>query len=89
MTVGQTSAPSSVTLTNGAAKTLIIRGTAIGLDFFIVNTTCSSVLNAGQSCTYLLSFRPLSAGTKSQTFKITDNINSPQKVQLHGVGQRR
>jgi hypothetical protein len=87
--VGQTSAPSTVTLSNGAAKTLIIRGTAIGLDFVVVNTTCSSLLNAGASCDYLISFRPRSAGTKSRVFKVTDNINSPQKVLLHGVGQRR
>ena len=86
--MGQTSAASIVTLSNGTGSKLTIKSTAVGLDFIIVNTTCSSVLNAGQSCNYLVSFRPRSAGTKSEVFRVTDNINSPQKVQLHGIGQR-
>jgi hypothetical protein len=53
--------------------------------FVVVSKTCSSTLNAGQPCDYLISFRPRSTGTKSEVFKVSDNINSPQKVQLHGV----
>jgi hypothetical protein len=88
VTVGQISAPSTVTLTNGATKTLKIRGTAIGTNYIVVGTTCASTLAAGQSCDYLLSFHPLGAGTKNQVFTVRDSINSPQKVQLHGIGQR-
>lgn len=87
--VGQSSGSQTVTLTNGAAKKLAISGTAIGVDFRVVSTTCSSALNAGQSCDYMVSFQPLRAGTKSEVFKVTDSAhNSPQKVKLHGVGQR-
>jgi hypothetical protein len=68
---------------------LTIRGTAIGRDFQIVSTTCSSTLAAGKSCNYMVGFEPQSAGTKSEALRVADNINSPQRVQLHGIGQRR
>jgi hypothetical protein len=87
---GQSSAPSSVTLSNGSGNKLTIRGTVIGIDYKVVSTTCSSTLNAGQSCNYMVSFRPLSAGTKNEQFRVFDSAgNSPQKVQLNGLGTRR
>jgi hypothetical protein len=37
----------------------------------------------------MVSFRPHSAGTKNEQFRVTDNASdSPQKVKLHGVGKR-
>jgi hypothetical protein len=84
--LGQTSTASAVTLTNGTSTTLTISGTSIGLDFIVVSTTCSSSLAAGQSCAYMLAFRPLTAGSKSETFRVNDSsADSPQKVQLLGV----
>ena len=85
--VGQSSAASTLTLTNRAGQNLRIEGTAIGRDFVLVNSTCPAILSAGQSCNYLVSFRPQSVGAKNEVFRANDNINSPQKVQLHGTGQ--
>jgi hypothetical protein len=47
------------------------------------------VLKPGQSCNFLVSFRPLSVGTKNEAFRVFDNIHSPQTVKLHGIGVRR
>ncbi len=88
--VGQSSAPSTITLSNGTAKKVKIRSTTIGRDFKVVSTTCSSTLNAGQSCTYMVSFEPRRAGTKNEVFKVTDNSGKgPLKVALQGVATRR
>ena len=88
MKVGQSSASQTVTLSNGDG-TLTISGWSIGIDFIVVSTTCPSVLNPGQSCTYMVAFRPQSVGTKNELFRVFDSAsNSPQKVKLHGVGTR-
>jgi len=87
--LGSVASTSTVTLTNGTAKTLTIRGTVIGLDFKIVSTTCSSVVRAGQSCYYVVGFQPQSTGTKNEVLRVTDSAtNSPQKVQLRGTSER-
>ena len=41
-----------------------------------------------QSCSYSISFKPGKAGTKNETFKVFDAINSPHTVGLQGVGTR-
>jgi hypothetical protein len=55
--IGQHSAAQTITLSNGTGKKITIRGTAIGIDYKIVSTTCSSALKPGQSCNYIVSFR--------------------------------
>jgi len=94
--VGQSSAAQTVTLSNGTGKNLIISGWSIGRDFKIVSTTCSlpppspTVLPAGESCSYMLSFDPQSAGTKNELFQVVDSApKSPLKAKLQGVGKRR
>ena len=85
--VAHGSAPISVTLTNGTKKPITISGTAIGSDYNVLVTTCSSMLTPGQSCDYYISFEPLGTGTKNETFQVTDSASdSPQKVKLHGIG---
>jgi len=87
--IGHSSAPGDVTLSNGTGKKLTIRGTAIGRNFKIVSTTCSSVLNSGQSCGYFISFEPLTTGTKNELLQVFDSApKSPQKVKLQGIGKR-
>jgi len=82
------SASSIVTLSNGTGKKLTLRKTATGQDFVIDTTTCSSSLKPAQSCSYSISFKPGKAGTKNETFKVFDAINSPHTVGLQGVGTR-
>ncbi len=87
VTVGQSSAAQTLTLSNGTGKRLTIRGTAIGIDFTVVSTTCSSALNAGASCAYMVSFQPRRAGTKNEKFRVTVT-GASLKVQLQGVATR-
>jgi hypothetical protein len=84
---GQTSAPDTVSLTNGSASKLTIKSAGVGLiNFALASTTCPSALNVGQSCNYVLNFRPLTTGIKNEVFKVNDSsATSPQQVQLHGV----
>jgi len=84
--VGQSSAPADITLRNGTKTKITISGTAIGTDFTIVSTTCSSSLAAGESCDYFVSFQPKTVGTKNETFMVT--ASGSQKVKLQGVGTR-
>jgi len=88
--VGQSSAASTFTLSNGCVQKLTLNGTAIGLDFRVGGTTCTSALKPGKSCNYMVSFRPQSVGTKSEVFRVWDVIKNQrsQPVQLHGIGQR-
>jgi hypothetical protein len=88
--VGQSSAQSGVTLDNGTGKKVTIHSTMIGRDFKVLVTTCSSVLNAGQSCDYSISFQPQSEGTKHEVFKVDSSSGkNPLKVNLEGVGSRQ
>ena len=89
VTIGKSSAASTVTLSNKSGQKLTISGTAIGLDYRIVSTTCTSALNAGKFCNYMVSFRPQSVGTKSDAFRVVAVIKNQQSqsVQLHGIGQ--
>jgi hypothetical protein len=86
ITIDQSSLPSAVTLNNQSGKKLTIKSTTIGPDFVVVSTTCGSVLKAGQSCSFLISFQPQSTVTTSETFEVFDSAsNSPQQVQLQGA----
>jgi len=92
-----TSAPRTVTLSNGTAKPLTISGWSIGVDFKIVGTTCpqstgkkAAQLPADSSCDFQIVFEPRSVGSKSELFRVFDSAaSSPQKVILLGTGTRR
>ena len=87
--VGRSSSTQSVTLTNGTASKLSIRGTSIGRFFNVESTTCSSTLSANQSCEYLIGFAPQNTGSIKATLKVMDTANkSALTVTLHGVGTR-
>jgi CSLREA domain-containing protein len=89
--VGQSSAAQTVTLYNQSGKKLTIEGATIsGPDFVMVSSTCSSVLDAGQSCNFLISFEPQSSGTLDELFQVFDSgPYSPQQVQLQGATPNR
>ncbi len=91
--VGVTSSPLSVTLTNtgtGAItiKTILINGPN-GTDFQrTYNCPISpSTLAGGANCTINVTFTPSKGGSRSGTLAVTDNATgSPQKVLLSGTG---
>ena len=88
--VGTTSAPQTVTLTNGQSTTLNISnigftGTNSG-DFSQTNT-CGGSVSAGGTCTINVSFTPSASGTRTATLNVTDDAdNSPQTASLTGTG---
>jgi hypothetical protein len=86
-TVGTTSPPKPVTLSNTGTASLKITSIATSGDFHVSSSTCGSSLAAGANCTISVTFTPKAIGTRSGTLKIKDiNTTSPQSVQLTGTG---
>jgi phosphatidylserine/phosphatidylglycerophosphate/cardiolipin synthase-like enzyme len=89
-TVGQTSAPQTVTVTNTGTATATLASSVLSgntADFNQTATTCTSSLAVGASCTITIVFTPLSAATFSLIVTVTDNAtNSPQSLTLTGTG---
>jgi hypothetical protein len=89
-TVGLTSAPQTVTLTNIGSATLTI--TSIGLTGanphqFGETSSCGSSLNAGASCTISVTYQPGVSGPKIAALTITDNAaGSPHSVAMSATG---
>ncbi len=90
MTVGQSSGANTFTLSNGCVGKVTLNGSAIGADFRVASTTCHSALKAGKSCDYMVKFRPLTIGPKSETFRVFYVIKNQQSqsAQLTGIGTR-
>jgi hypothetical protein len=91
-TVGTTSAPKVVTLTNASAvATLSITGitiTGVNPNDFAKTTTCGTSLQPRQSCTISVTFTPTMTGTRIASVSVSDNGGgSPQPVPLSGTGQ--
>jgi hypothetical protein len=91
-TVGTTSAPKVVTLTNASAvATLSITGitiTGANPGDFARTTSCGSSLSSRQSCTISVTFTPTTTGTRIANLSVSDNGGgSPQNVPLSGTGQ--
>jgi subtilisin family serine protease len=88
-TVGTTSAPQTVTLSNTGTATDALGITTIAAsgDFHVSSNTCGSSLAAGATCTIGITFHPTAAGTRTGTLTIKDfNPNSPHTVTLTGTG---
>jgi hypothetical protein len=90
VTVGNTSAPQTVILTNVGSTTLnISKINVTGTDHgdFSVSNTCGKNLGAGASCNIIVRFSPTKIGTRTADVSITDNGGgSPQKIKLSGTG---
>jgi hypothetical protein len=84
--VGATSAPTPVTLTNSGTATLTITSITVSGNFAQTNT-CAATLAAGSSCTINVTFTPPAVGTVTGTLTIKDNAGgSPHVVTLAGSG---
>jgi hypothetical protein len=88
-TVGTSSAPTAVTVTNTGSATLTITTIAISggnTTSFSQTNNCTSVAPAG-TCTINVTFTPQVAGALSSSVRVTDNAaGSPQSVPLSGTG---
>jgi hypothetical protein len=86
----QYSSPQTLTLTNTGKGTLSFNGLSPGggnsADFSII-PNCATGLNANQSCSIELRFRPLLAGPRSYTFSLNTNAPvNPGNISLSGTG---
>lgn len=90
-TLGTTSSPFSITVTNDGDATLhfsseVISGTDF-TQFTISSRTCVSTLAPADSCTLDVTFHPTSGGAKTAFLRIIDDAaDSPQDVPLTGFG---
>ena len=88
--VGSSSSPQSVTLSNTGNSTLNLTSiTVTGLDpsDFTQSNTCGSSLAAATNCTISVTFTPVAAGSRQATLSVADDATgSPQFVTLTGTG---
>ena len=86
ISVGTSSSPMPVTLTNSGSTTLTITSITTTSQYTQTNN-CGGSIGAGQSCTINVTFTPSQEGTVNGTLTVTDNANnSPQTASLTGVG---
>jgi len=86
--VGTTSAPQTVTVTNNQSVTLTKINVAASGDFGISTNNCAATLGANSQCTFTVTFTPSQTGSVKGAVTVTDSaISSPQVVNLSGTGQ--
>jgi hypothetical protein len=90
-TVGTSSSPMTVTVTNNASVTMHIWEMAIlgtNPGDFSYTTACGSALGAGLNCTVSVTFKPTATGARTASLLFSDDAaDSPQAVTLSGTGQ--
>jgi hypothetical protein len=90
VTVGQTSPPQNVTVTNISSAVVNITGimiTGAAAADYSQSNNCGASLGAGQSCTVTVRFTPSKTGARNASLQVNDNGGgSPQKVSLSGTG---
>ena len=82
--VGTTSAPQSITVTDTGNGQLTVTGIQVTGDFAQTNN-CGTVAANGGTCIVQVTFTPTSTGTRTGTIVVTDSApNSPQTITLSG-----
>ena len=88
--VGATSAPLYLTVTNTGTAALTISSVAVTGDFAVASNTCAAGLQATtppSNCTIGVTFTPNVSGSSVDSLTLTDNApNSPQIILLTGTG---
>jgi hypothetical protein len=87
-TVGQTSAPMTISFTNAGSVALSIGvGWAGSEPYFKQTNTCQPSVPANTTCTFTVTFTPESTGNFSATLSIgNSDPTSPQKITMTGTG---
>ncbi|MCC6194688.1 MAG: choice-of-anchor D domain-containing protein, partial [Burkholderiales bacterium] len=88
VTVGQSSAPRTITVTNGgaAAAGALAMSNGNAAEFVVSANTCGSSLAAGASCSLGVTYAPNGTGADSANLSFTFNGGSPVQVALSGTG---
>ena len=86
VTVGQTSAAQTVTVSNPGSTSASISQLSVSGPFS-PTSTCGATLGAGASCTVSVKFAPTAAGAASGTLTVASSApNGPLSVPLSGTG---
>ncbi len=86
-TVGVTSAPQTITLSNPGYVPLEVNQIAFTAGDFSETDNCGGTLKALGSCTISVTFSPLADGSRTATMGVFDSAgDSPEVVQLSGTG---
>ena len=85
--VGQSSAASTVTLTNSGSVSLSISNVSVSGDFSETDTCAGQTIAPTGTCTVSVKFTPSVVGAISGALTITDNaLNTPQVLAVSGTG---
>jgi hypothetical protein len=86
VTVGKTSKPQRLTLTNTGNAPLALSGITVSGDFLLSNR-CGSSLAIGRSCAIQVTFKPSVKGLRTGTLNLSDDAaGSRQRARLSGTG---
>jgi hypothetical protein len=88
VTIGSSSAPQSVTLSNNSAVAVTnFRLTTSNVGAIHFSSQCPAVLPANTSCVITVTFAPQHPGPRSESLTVTDSAaNSPQVISIGGTG---
>jgi phospholipase C len=87
-TVGTTSAPKTVTITNENTTAILVGAPTVTDAFKVSANDCPATLGPGKSCTFQIEFVPNETGLTSGTLFISDtDPNSPQQLPLSATGK--
>lgn len=90
VTVGQSSSPQTITLTNKAKSGMTIKSvtlTGTNASDFSETNKCGKSIAAGKNCTITVTFKPTATGSRTANVSISDlGGGSPQLVPLTGTG---
>jgi hypothetical protein len=87
-TVGSTSSPSTVAVTNTGGTAVSVSGVTSSnpSEFTIASSNCGTV-SAGAGCTISVTFTPAAAGARSASITVTSSgLGSPQAISASGTG---
>jgi hypothetical protein len=85
VTVGTTSSPKTVTVTNRLIVALSFSSITADAPFAVVSNTCGGSIAAGANCTVGVTFSPTATGPVTGSLTFTDSaLTSPQIVNLSG-----
>jgi hypothetical protein len=90
-TVGTTSAPMTVTVTNHGTTAVKVTSAVIAgadkADFAITSNNCTTIAASGGTCSISVTFTPAASGARTGTLSLTDNDKgTPQTDVLSGTG---
>ena len=87
LTVGTTSAPFKITLTNHLGSAVSVSTIATTGDFAVSSNGCGNSVGAGQKCVIGVTFTPTEVGLRTGTLSVTYGaFGSPAVVPLQGTG---